>query len=188
MDLQPTTGFFTNIKSKITGKDYYTTSTGTKISMAAGEGKVEETDDGVIKIYDAKKVSVYGTSADDKLYVKNSHVKYINQGSGNNVTALDNCTYNQYNRFWGTGSVITTGCSFFKPNKGSDVIKIKGDFNGGILAQQGSGKAYGDDKKAHKDTIMINGDNNGFINIDTHDKVAISGKKGQIKNISVIYC
>ena len=137
----------------------------------------------------AKKVSVYGTKGDDKIYVANSQVYAIKPGKGDNKTFLDNCTYKKYNKFWGTGSYIMTGGGEFSSyKKGSDIVKINGDFNGIIYAQQGAGKAYGNDKKAHKDIILINGNNNGYINIDTHDSVKISGKeKGKIINQSIIY-
>lgn len=58
------------------------------------------------------------------------------------------------------------------------------------MAQQQDGKSWGD-KKAHKDTILINGNNTGRIQIDSQDKVAIKGpKKGKVVNTTFIpvYC
>ncbi len=189
MELQPNQSFFSRMRSAVTNRDYYKTDSGVKVVTEKGSGRVEVTDDNVVKIYDAKKVSVYGTKDDDKIYVANSQVYAVAPGKGDNKTFLDNCTYKKYNKFWGTGSYIMTGGGAFSSYKsGSDIIKINGDFNGKILAQQGAGKVYGNDKKAHKDTILINGNNTGYINIDTHDSVKIAGKeKGKIVNQSIIY-
>ena len=189
MELQPNQSFFSRLRSAVTNRDYYKTDSGVKVVTEKGSGRVEVTDDNVVKIYDAKKVSIYGTKDDDKIYVANSQVYAVAPGKGDNKTFLDNCTYKKYNKFWGTGSYIMTGGGAFSSYKsGSDIIKINGDFNGKILAQQGAGKVYGNDKKAHKDTILINGNNTGYINIDTHDSVKIAGKeKGKIVNQSIIY-
>lgn len=185
MEVQASRSFNSRFKGMFTGKDYYKTNTGLEISAQKGSGKVEVTDDGVVKVYDAKKVSIYGTKGDDKIYVANSHVKYIAPGLGDNKTFLDKCTFKKYSNFWGTGSIIRTG-GLWSSKKGSDEIRINGDFNGRIAAQQGDGKGWGD-KKAHKDTILINGNNTGRIEIDSKDKVAIKGpEKGKVINTTYI--
>ncbi len=172
-------------KSTLTGKDYFVTKDGVKVTADKGTSKVEVDDNNVVKVYGGEKVSIYGTKRNDKIFVSNAFVKYIAPKKGDNQTVLDNCKYKKYSRFWGTGSKIVTG-GYNNYKKGSDVIKINGDFCGGIFAQQGSGEIYGD-KKAHKDVILINGSHYGYINIDSHDKIAIKGeKKGKIINTSMI--
>lgn len=186
MELTPNKSFLNTIRYGMWGYDSYTTPTGTTIWAKKGQGKFEVNDKDVVIITGAKDVCVKGTNEDDKIYIKDSKVLHITPKGGNNEIFLDNCKY-YYNKFWGTGSTIKTGTAF-STKKGSDVIKINGDFEGRILAQQGAGRGYGDDKKAHKDTILINGNNNGYINIDTHDKVAIKGKeKGRIVNNTTYY-
>lgn len=185
MDIIPQTSFRYTMLGKITKKDYYKTEDGTQISKEKGSGSIEISDDNVIKIYDAKKVSIYGNKEDKKIIVSESQVDRIMTNSGKNQVYLAHCTFKPRSLF--SSSQIITGQNGILNNKdNSDVIRIDGDFEGLISAQQGSGSAYGDDKSAHKDTIIINGDNKGRIEIDTHDKVQVKGEKGQIANTSVI--
>ena len=171
------------------GYSVYKTENGATVKMKKGTGKVEVNDKGVLIVSGGEKVQVEGTRGDDKIVVKDSSVSLIGTGSGKDRLLLDNCTYKQYNSFWGTGSAIYTGGAWYRKKNKDDCaeIMIKGDFNGYIGAQQGAGKGWGDDSDAHRDHIMINGNNKGRINVDTHDKVQIKGEKGSICNTTVYY-
>lgn len=188
MQLQPNQGFYGKLNGFLTGKDFYKSPDGAQITVKKGTGKVEYTDKGVLKVTDADKVVICGSKGDDKIHVVNSFVKYIAPGKGDNKTLLDNCTFKKFNRFWGLGSRIVTGGGLFSSyKKGSDIIQINGNFDAAIFAQQGAGNAWGDDSKAHKDQILIKGNHNGYITVDTKDKVAIKGKKdGTVVNVSEI--
>ncbi len=182
MQLTPSNSFHAKLQSLV-GYDTYKTPDGVKVYMKKNSGTVEVTKDNFVKVSDGKKVSVTGTNGDDKILIENSSIGYIAPGLGNNLTYLNKCEYKPYSRFWGSGSQIVTGGNMFQSHKkGSDTIKINGDFSGGILAQQGAGRGYGDDAESHKDVIIINGNNKGHINVDTHDKVSIKGEKGSIAN------
>lgn len=172
------------------GTSVYKTDNGMLIKMKKGTGNVQVNDNGVVVVNGGEKVRIAGTRGDDKLVVKDAHVSFVSTDSGKDRVLLDNCSYDRYSHFWGTGSRIQTGPTMFRRgNKGDYAdIMIRGDFNGGILAQQGAGKGYGDDSKAHKDYIRITGDNNGHINVDSHDKVKVKGEKGHIFNTTIYYC
>lgn len=186
MQLQPSKGFTGKLYG-IWGQDHYKAPNGAEITVKKGTGKVEYTDNGVLKVLNADKVVICGSKKDDKILVKDSSVKYIAPKGGDNKTIIDNCKFKKYSNFWGTGSRIITGGGLFTSyKKGSDQIQINGDFNAAIFAQQGDGKIWGD-KKAHKDYILINGNHNGYITIDTCDKVAVKGQKdGKVVNVSEI--
>lgn len=188
MQLQPNQGFYGKVNALLSGKDFYKTPDGAQITVKKGTGKVEYTDKGVLRITDADKVVISGSKGDDKIHVINSLINYIAPGKGNNKTLLDNCTFKKYNKTWGTGSRIVTGGGLFSNyKKGSDKIQINGNFDAAIFAQQGAGTAWGGDNKAHNDQILINGNHNGYITVDSQDKVAVKGKKdGKIVNITEI--
>ena len=188
MQLQPNQGFVGKMNGFLSGKDYYNAPNGAVVSVKKGTGKVEFTEKGVLKVTDADKVVISGSKGDDKIHVINSFVKFIAPGKGDNKTLLDKCTFKKFNKLWGTGSRIITGGGLFTSyKKGSDMIQINGDFDAAIYAQQGAGTAWGGDKKAHKDQILINGNHNGYITVDSQDKVAVKGKKdGKIVNITEI--
>ena len=188
MQLQPNQGIYGKLNGLLSGKDYYKAPNGAEITVKKGTGTVEYTDKGVLKVANADKVVIAGSKGDDKIHVVNSFVRYIAPGKGDNVTLIDNCRFKKFNRFWGTGSRIVTGGGLFSSyKKGSDKIQINGNFDAAIFAQQGSGNAWGNDSKAHKDQILINGNHNGYITVDTKDKVTVKGNKdGQIVNISEI--
>ncbi len=180
MELTPVRNFF--------GYSVYKTENGATVKMKKGTGKVEVNDKGVLVVSGGEKVQVSGTKGDDKIVVKDSSVSTIGTGSGKDRLLLDNCTYKQYNGFWGTGSFIYTGGPWYrKKNKNDSAeIMVKGDFNGCIRAQQGEGKGLGE-HGAQKDHIMIAGDNKGRVEVDTCDKVQIKGKKGRVCNTTIYY-
>ena len=188
MQLQPNQGFNGKFFNIVMGKDYYKAPNGAEVSLKKGTGKVEYSDNGVLKVSDADKVVIIGTNGNDKILVRNSFITYIAPKLGDNKTLIDNCKFKKFNTFWGIGSRIVTGGGLFSSyKKGSDKIQINGNFDGAIFAQQGSGTAWGSDKKAHKDEILIKGNHNGYITVDTGDKVAVKGEKdGRIVNVSEI--
>ena len=182
MELMPSTSFWSEVNKSIFGRETYETPNGCKVTVKSGTGKVEVDDNGVISVSDAEKLKIYDSKHDDKIKVTNSEVG-IRVGKGNDTLLLDKCNFNDYKLFKGGSTIITYG------NKNSCAnVLINGDFRGNINAQQGAGRGYGDDKDAHKDNILINGNNFGTINIDTHDKVAIKGpERGRIVNSTVYF-
>ena len=166
------------------GTSVYKTENGTVIKMKKGSGSVQVSDQGTITVTGGENVKIRGTNGDDRIIAQNSHIKTVNGVCGQDHLFFNGCKFNDYNMFWGTGSAIHTGISRSKQDDFTEVV-IKGDFNGAIFAQQGSGKGYGDDSKAHKDKIVVFGDNKGHIQVDTHDKVMVKGQKGHIFNQTV---
>ena len=184
MELTPSTSFSAKINQMLTGRETYKTDSGCKITMKAGTGNINVDDNGVINISDAQDLRVYDSKNDDKIKVKNSEVMRATVGRGNDFLLLDACNFHD-NKLFTSGTIIHS----YGNKIGCSNIMINGDFKGHISSQQGAGRAYGDDKNAHKDNILINGNNDGTINVDTHDKVAIKGEeKGRIVNHSIIYC
>lgn len=183
MELNPSTSFWSGVNKSIFGRETYETPNGCKVTVKAGTGKVELSEDGTINVSDAEKLRIYDSKNDDKIKVTNSDVQTIRIGKGNDFLLLDACNFEDHKLFKGGTTIITYG-----NKKGCANIMINGDFRGNICAQQGAGRGYGDDKDAHKDNILINGNNFGTINIDTHDKVAIKGpEKGHLVNHTVYY-
>jgi len=174
----------TSVKSRF-GKDIYRLDNGTSIKMKKGSGTVDVNEKGVVKISGGENVSVSGSNKDDKILIENSSIKKVSLGGGENKLWFNGCKFNDFNMFLGSGTEITTANEWGDRKKGSSEIYVNGDFTGYINAQQGSVTGHGDDKDYHKDTIIVNGDNKGDIQIDSHDKVRIKGDKGHLYNQSV---
>lgn len=186
MELSPSTSFSAKINKSLFGRETYVTESGCKVTVKAGTGNISVGEDGVINVTDAEKLRVYDSKGDDKIRVTKSDVDMVRAGRGNDYILLDQCNFRDYNMFKGGSTIMTYG-----NKKGCSTIMINGDFRGNLQAQQGAGRGYGDDKDAHKDNIIITGNNYGHINVDTHDKVAIKGsEKGHITNTTtyVMYC
>ena len=166
------------------GKDIYSLDNGTKIKVKKGTGDVSVDEKGIVKVKDAEKVSVSGSKNDDNILIENSSVDKISLGSGKNKLWFNGCKFNDYNMWLARGTYIETSGMINRKGDNSQIY-VNGDFKGYINAQQGSGKGYGDDSKAHKDTIIIKGNNNGHIKIDSHDKVSVKGDRGHLFNETV---
>ena len=183
MELTPSTSFWANVNRTLFDRDTYKTDTGCKFTMKQGTGCVDVAEDGTITVSDADTLKIYGSKSDDKIKVLNSYVKAATIGRGKDAIMFDNCEFKKHQLFH-PGTVISTY------GKKDDVatIMINGDFDGYMNLQQGMGKGWGKDDYAHKDHVLITGNNNGSIQVDGCDKVAIKGKeKGRISNVTVYY-
>ncbi len=166
------------------GSSVYKTENGTVIKMDKGSGSVKVSDKGTITVVGGENVKIKGTKGDDRIIAQDSHIKSVSSYDGKDHLFFNGCKFNDYSMFWGSGSIIRTGTTKSNKEDFAEIV-IKGDFNGAVFAQQGSGKGYGDDSKAHKDKIMVFGDNKGHIQVDTHDKVMVKGQKGHIFNQTI---
>lgn len=103
--LEKNKGFLNKVKHLFTGKDYYKTSTGVKVSTDKNTGAVYEASDGSVYIDGVQNAKIKGTRNNDDIYINSSSVEYIKGKSGDDSIIIENSTVNKVNGNGGQDSI-----------------------------------------------------------------------------------
>lgn len=88
--LEKNKGFLNKIKHFFTGKDYYKTSSGVKITTDKNTGSVYEAADGSVYADGLQNAKIKGTKNDDCIVVSGSSVKSVNGKKGDDTIYFEN--------------------------------------------------------------------------------------------------
>ena len=161
--LEKNKGFVNFVKHLFTGKDYYTTSTGVKISTDKNTGTVVELADGTAYVEGAQNAKIKGNRKDNNIYVASSTVEEIKGKGGNDTITIVDSDVNKVNGNTGSDS-ITASNSFVK------------DINGGT----GADNIYGSESIIYningsfgKDTVQTENGTTGNVKSSAIDNVTI---------------
>ena len=88
--VQANRGIFNKLRSAITGRDYYKTSTGVKIVTDKNHGRIYEDANGAVIAEGLQNANIKGTRKADDITVSSSTVTKLDSKKGDDVIKIDN--------------------------------------------------------------------------------------------------
>ena len=161
--IQKNKGLINKIKHFFTGKDYYKTSTGVKVSTAKNTGEIREMSDGTTIVDGAKDVKVKGTKKADDIYVNRSTVLSVKGKAGSDFIIVENSVVKDVNGGRGKDGIFIENSVAGNVNGGTGDDHIEG-INSNTLKINGS---WG------KDFIATDGGNTEKVKSTSRDDVKI---------------